>query len=80
MHLLLLNGHVSQINSNTILTIACERILVFCRLSQLTHLWQPNDSDINKTFKENLKQIIAPFLEMKNRLLMQHLQLIFIIH
>jgi hypothetical protein len=52
-------------NSNIILTAACERILVFCGPSQLTNLWQPNDSGTNKTFKENLKQIIALFLEIK---------------
>jgi DDE superfamily endonuclease len=41
--LLLVDGHGSRMDCDTLLTAACNRILVLCGLSSLTNIWQQSN-------------------------------------
>ena len=60
---LLLDGHSSRFNIDTLFTAAVNRIIVFAGPSQLTNLWQANDSGTNKKIKDNLKLLIGENIE-----------------
>ena len=64
-HVLLLDGHSSRYNVDTLWTAAVNRIIVFFGPSQLTNCWQANDSGTNKKWKDNLRKELAPRLEAK---------------
>lgn len=64
-HILLLDGHSSRYNIDTLWTAAVNRIIVFFGPSQLTNCWQANDSGTNKKWKDNIKKELGPKLEAK---------------
>ena len=66
--LLMVDGHNSRLNADTIFTAAVNRVVILVGPSQLTNAWQANDSGINKSFKENLKRLVAPHIEAKQQL------------
>jgi hypothetical protein len=66
--LLIVDGHNSRLNSDTMFTAAINRVIVLVGPSQLTNAWQPNDAGINKSFKENLKRLVAKHVEAKQQL------------
>ena len=63
--LLILDVHSSRMDPDTLLTAACNCVIVLCGPSNLTNAWQPNDAGTNKGFKENLREVIAPHVEAK---------------
>ena len=46
--LLLVDGHSSHLNVSTLLTAACNRVIILCFPSHLTHILQPNDDSFNR--------------------------------
>ena len=64
-HILLLDGHSSQYNPDTLWTAAVNRLILFFGPSQLTNCWQANDSGTNKKWKDNLQKELAPKIEAK---------------
>ena len=66
--LLIVDGHNSRLNTDTMFTAAINRLVVLVGPSQLTNAWQANDAGINKSFKENLKRLVAPHIEAKQQL------------
>lgn len=57
-NLLIVDGHKSRINVNTLITAATHNLHLICLPSNLTHLLQPNDAYFNATFKAELKKVI----------------------
>jgi len=45
-HLLILDGHNSRLNVNTLVTAAMNNVEILCLPSHLTHLLQPNDANL----------------------------------
>lgn len=66
--LLIVDGHNSRLNADTIFTAAINRVIVLVGPSQLTNSWQANDAGINKSFKENLRSLVAIHIEAKQTL------------
>jgi len=52
-HLLILDGHNSCLNDTTLFNCVTNCLIVLCGPSNLTNVWQANDTGVNKTFKEN---------------------------
>ena len=63
--LLIIDGHSSRLNPSTVLTAACNDIVLFCLPSHMTHLLQPNDCAFNKVVKDNLQRHITTMLEAR---------------
>ena len=61
--LLILDGHSSRLNVITLLTAAKHRVHILCLPSHLTHILQPNDAVLNRTFKDYLQDEITGFFE-----------------
>jgi len=57
-HLLIVDGHISRLNSSTLATAAAHNLHIICLPSHLTHLLQPNDAHLNSTFKREFKKMI----------------------
>lgn len=53
-NLLIVDGHSSRLNVETLMTAALNNVFILCLPSHLTHLLQPNDSGLNKLFKKEL--------------------------
>jgi len=53
-NLLILDGHNSRLNVNTLVTAAMNNVEILCLPSHLTHLLQPNDANYNHRFKVEL--------------------------
>ena len=53
-HVLLLDGHSSWYNVDTLWTAAVNWIIVFFGPLQLKNCWQANNSGTNKKWKDNL--------------------------
>ena len=66
--LLIVDGHNSRLNVNTMFTAAVNRIIVLVGPSHLTNAWQANDSGVNKAFKENLKTNVCLQIETKHEI------------
>jgi len=57
-NLLILDGHKSRLNVDTLVTAAIANLIIICLPSHLTHLLQPNDFNYNYVFKRELKRIV----------------------
>ena len=66
--LLIVDGHNSRLNVDTIFTAAINKVIVLIGPSQLTNAWQANDSGVNKAFKENLKSNVSLHIEAKQEI------------
>jgi hypothetical protein len=64
-HNLLLDGHTSCYNINTLWTAALNHIIIFFGPSQLTNCWQANDAGTNKKWKDNLQKELSPIIKSK---------------
>jgi len=52
--LLLVDGHSSRFDPDTMFNLACNQVIVLVGPSNLTNAWQPNDQGTNRTFKSLL--------------------------
>jgi hypothetical protein len=53
-HILLTDGHKSRMNPKLLWSFLMKKIVVLCLPAHTTHLLQPNDQGLNRTFKSNL--------------------------
>lgn len=53
-HLFITDGHQSRLNTRLLWSCLMKKVLVLCLPAHTSHLLQPNDSGLNKTFKSNL--------------------------
>ena len=67
-HLLILDGHNSRIDVDTLVTAAVHGIFILCLPSHLTHLLQPNDANFNWKFKDLLGKSICTLITTGKRL------------
>ena len=67
-NLLLLDGHNSRLDENTIASAAVQGIHILCLPSHLTHLLQPNDANFNAIFKKHLRDFIEELLTTSQQL------------
>jgi hypothetical protein len=71
--LLLLDGHGSRLNVSTLLTAVSQKVHILCLPSHLTHILQPNDATLNRTFKDLLQSYIVEFFELDHMITMADL-------
>ena len=67
-NLLILDGHNSRLDENTLTSAAVQGIHILCLPSHLTHLLQPNDANFNFLVKKCLKDEIEQFLATQQTL------------